>query len=47
MLRKASGITDEQARWQPDGKLLPLVGIVNHLTGVETRWIDGRCSARR
>jgi hypothetical protein len=41
VLRKASGLTDEQARWQPDGKLLPLVGIVNHLTGVETRWIDG------
>jgi hypothetical protein len=41
VLRKASGITDEQARWQPDGRLLPLVGIVNRLTGVETRWIDG------
>ncbi len=41
VLRKASGLTDEQARWQPDGKLIPLVGIVNHLTGVETRWIDG------
>jgi hypothetical protein len=40
VLRKASGITDEQARWRPDGKLLPLVGIVNHLTGVESRWID-------
>jgi uncharacterized damage-inducible protein DinB len=41
VLRKASGLTDEQARWQPDGRLIPLVGIVNHLTGVETRWIDG------
>ena len=40
VLRKASGITDEQARWRPDGKLLHLVGIVNHLTGVEARWID-------
>src|SRR4051794_17950618 len=40
VLRKASGVTDEQARWRPDGKLLPLVGIVNHLTGVEARWID-------
>src|SRR5215218_10259386 len=40
VLRKASGITDEQARWRPDGKLLPLVGLVNHLTGVESRWID-------
>ena len=42
VLRKALGITDEQARWQPDGKLLPLVGIVHHLTNVEHRWIDGR-----
>jgi hypothetical protein len=41
VLRKADGLTDEQARWHPDGKLLPLVGLVNHLTGVETRWIDG------
>jgi hypothetical protein len=41
VLRKATGITDDQARWHPDGKLLPLVGIVNHLTGVERRWIDG------
>jgi hypothetical protein len=41
VLRKAAGLTDDQARWQPDGKLIPLVGIVNHLTGVETRWIDG------
>ena len=41
VLRKAGGITDEQARWRPDGKLLPLVGVVNHLTGVESRWIDG------
>ena len=41
VLRKAAGLTDEQARWRPYGKLLPLVGIVHHLTGVETRWIDG------
>ncbi|GGL09174.1 mycothiol transferase [Mangrovihabitans endophyticus] len=41
VLRKALGVSDEQARWRPGGKLLPLVGIVNHLTGVERRWIDG------
>jgi hypothetical protein len=41
VLRKALGITDEQAQWRPDGKLLPLVGIVHHLTNVERRWIDG------
>lgn len=39
VLRKALGLTDEQGRWRPDGKLLPLTGLVNHLTGVERRWI--------
>ena len=41
VLRKATGVDEEQARWRPDGKLLPLIGIVNHLTNVEWRWIDG------
>ncbi len=35
------GLTDEQARWRPDGKLISLLGIVNHVTQVEWRWIDG------
>ena len=42
VLRTVEGLDDEQARWTPDGKLLPLAGIVHHLTQVETRWIDGR-----
>ena len=46
VLRKASGISEEQSRWQPDGKLIPLIGIVNHLTRVETRWIDGEMLGR-
>jgi hypothetical protein len=41
VLRKAAGLTEEQARWRPDGRLLPLVGIVHHLSCVEWRWIDG------
>ncbi|MEU8813010.1 DUF664 domain-containing protein [Actinoplanes sp. NPDC048796] len=41
VLRKALGLTAEQARWRPGGKLLPLAGLVNHLTNVERRWIDG------
>ena len=41
VLRKLHGLTDEQARWHPDGALLPLLGIVNHLTHVEWRWVDG------
>ncbi len=28
-------------RWTPDGALIPLLGIVNHLTHVEWRWIEG------
>jgi uncharacterized damage-inducible protein DinB len=39
--RKAGGLTDEQARWRPDGALISLLGIVHHLTRVEWRWIDG------
>lgn len=34
-------LSDEQARWTPDGALISLLGIVNHLTHVEWRWIDG------
>jgi uncharacterized damage-inducible protein DinB len=41
ILRKSENLTDEQAHWQPDGKLISLIGIINHLTGVERRWIDG------
>jgi uncharacterized damage-inducible protein DinB len=41
VLRKVEGVSDEDARWNPDGALIPLLGIVNHLTHVEWRWIDG------
>jgi uncharacterized damage-inducible protein DinB len=41
VMRKIEGLSDEQARWTPDGRLLPLLGVVNHLTHVEWRWIDG------
>ena len=42
VVRKATGLSDEQARWRPDrGALISLIGIVNHLTRVEWRWIDG------
>jgi uncharacterized damage-inducible protein DinB len=41
VLRKISGLTDEDARWTPDGQLISLLGIVNHLTNLEWRWIDG------
>jgi uncharacterized damage-inducible protein DinB len=41
VLRKAEGLSETQARRRPHGALLPLLGIVNHLTHVEWRWIDG------
>lgn len=41
VLRKLAGISDEQARWRPDDALISLLGVVNHLTHVEWRWIDG------
>ncbi|MBA3618680.1 MAG: DUF664 domain-containing protein [Acidothermales bacterium] len=41
VVRKIDGLDDEQARWTPNASLLSLLGIVNHLTHVEWRWIDG------
>ncbi len=41
VVRNVEGLTDEQARTRPDGRLIPLLGIVHHLTRVEWRWIDG------
>ena len=41
VVRKIDGVSDFQARSTPDGKLISLLGIVNHLTNVEWRWIDG------
>jgi uncharacterized damage-inducible protein DinB len=41
VLRNVAGLDDRQARWTPDQKLIPLLGIVQHLTNVEWRWIDG------
>ena len=38
----ADGLSDDQARWTPDGRLLPIIGIVNHLTHAEWRWTEGR-----
>ena len=41
VLRKLDDLDDQQARWRPDSRLISLLGIVNHLTRVEWRWIDG------
>jgi len=34
VVRKIEGLSDETARWNPDGSLISLLGIVNHLTHV-------------
>src|SRR5580698_6446995 len=36
------GLSEDQLRWSPDGRLLPIIGIINHLTHMEWRWIEGR-----
>ena len=41
VIRNVAGLDEVKARWQPDGKLISLIGVVNHLTAVEWRWIDG------
>jgi len=46
VVRNTEGLDDAQARWRPDGALLPVVGVVNHLTHVEWRWIDGAMRGR-
>lgn len=40
VLRKAAGLSDDQARWRPAGALIPLLGLVHHLTIAERRWVD-------
>lgn len=37
-----AGLDEEQLRWTPPGRLLPILGIVNHLTHMEWRWVEGR-----
>jgi hypothetical protein len=41
VVRKAEGLSDADVRWTPDGRLISLIGIVNHLTNVEWRWLEG------
>jgi uncharacterized damage-inducible protein DinB len=41
VVRNVEGLTDDEARWTPGGALLPVLGVMNHLTHVEWRWIDG------
>ena len=36
------GLSEDQMRWISDGRLLPIIGIINHLTRMEWRWVEGR-----
>ena len=38
----ADGLTEAQLRWTPQGHLIPIVGIINHLAHMEWRWVEGR-----
>ena len=38
----ADGLTEAQLRWTADGRMLPIIGVVNHLTHMEWRWVEGR-----
>ena len=41
VVRNLDGLGDDDARWTPDGALISVLGVVNHLTHVEWRWING------
>ena len=38
----ARDLSEEQLRWTPDGRLLPIIGVINHLSHMEWRWVEGR-----
>jgi hypothetical protein len=42
VVRKADGLTDGDARWRPEGSLIPIARIGSHRAHVEWRWIEGR-----
>ena len=41
VMRNVEGLDEDAARWTPPGRLIPVLGVINHLTHVEWRWIDG------
>lgn len=42
----SEGLSEEQARWTPDGQLVPIIGVISHLTEMERRWVEGRYLGR-
>lgn len=47
VLRNTEGLSDEQARWTPDGALIPIIGIVNHLTRASGGRSRVACEAKK
>ncbi len=40
VIRDLEGLDEDSARRRPEGALIPVLGVVNHLTHVEWRWIE-------
>ena len=38
----ADGLSEAQLRWKPQGRMIPILGIINHLAHMEWRWVEGR-----
>jgi uncharacterized damage-inducible protein DinB len=41
IVRKVEGLSEEDAHRRPEGKLISVLGVMNHLTHVEWRWMNG------
>jgi uncharacterized damage-inducible protein DinB len=41
VVRKVVDLSEEAAHWTPGDAFISLLGVVNHLTHVEWRWVDG------
>src|SRR4051812_24044115 len=42
----AADLSDDELRWTPDGRLMPIGGVISHLLHMEWRWIEGRYLAQ-
>ena len=42
VVASTEGLSRDELTWTPDGRLMPIGGIINHLTHMEWRWVEGR-----
>jgi hypothetical protein len=42
VIATARDLSEQQLRWTPEDRLLPIIGVINHLSHMEWRWIEGR-----